>query len=501
MADQGARRPDERIVTVLPAAAELIGRSGGLIRLRWVAVVGVAVFLAVAPRLFSVELELPRLYAVIAALALYTAALAAANRRLARGEAGHWLGKFRVLEQVLVPRALWDMELEGRALQAAAFANAQISLDLIALGALLHFAGGIENPFISFFVFHAIIASILLSRRASYVQATLAVLVISAVAVGEATGLLRHYALQGVWREGAYRDPMLIGAELFVLSATLYLSVYMGSTIAAHLRGREREVAVLSGQMASKAIALEAAYARLAEVERTKSQYMRKVAHELRGPLGTVQTALKVVLQGPTAALEPESKELIARAERRAGDLAALTVDLLALSRAREWQVLAEEDDVDLGALIVEEVGDAVERGRACGVTVVLASSEGAPVGMKGDRQGLRQLVSNLLSNAIRYTPTGGHIVVRLLGEGEKVTITVEDTGIGIAAADLPHIFDEFFRSSAARQHASDGTGLGLSIVRAVAEQHRGTVRVTSAVNEGTTFTVELPVHRAIAAR
>jgi signal transduction histidine kinase len=143
-----------------------------------------------------------------------------------------------------------------------------------------------------------VISSIILSRRATYLQATLAFLLLSLVGVGECSGILRHYPLNGVWRPDAHADPLLVGAQLLVLGVTLYLAAFMGSTIAAHLRERERRSALLAADVARKAQLLEEAYERLAELEKAKSQYMRKVSHELRGPLGTIETALKVVLAG-----------------------------------------------------------------------------------------------------------------------------------------------------------------------------------------------------------
>jgi signal transduction histidine kinase len=118
----------------------------------------------------------------------------------------------------------------------------------------------------------------------------------------------------------------------------------------------------------------------------------------------------------------------------------------------------------------------------------------GADLGaVLGDARGLSQLCRNLLSNAIRYTPDGGRVTVRVTRLGDRIRLQVEDTGIGIPAADLPRVFEEFFRASNARERVPAGTGLGLAIVRSAAEQHGGTVEVSSEPGRGTCFTVELP--------
>jgi signal transduction histidine kinase len=475
-----------------PAAAELVERIGWLIRLRWVAVIGVAGFLEVARRVFPVELNLGRLYAVLGGLALYNAALSLIHRRR-RAVApvpgvvrGSWLARF------LTPRTLVGFEGESEAVSAAVFASVQIAVDLVLLALLVHFGGGLENPFLIFFMFHVIIASILLSRRATFFHATLGFVLIATVGLGECFGLLRHYPLGGVWRDGAYADPRLVAAQLFVIGVTLYLAAYMASTIAVRLRVRVRETVLLSRAVAEKAAELDGAYRRLQAVESAKSQYMRKVSHELRGPLGTIQTALKVVLQRVGATLAPELRDLLERAERRAGELAEVTHDLLALSRAREGRLAVERTEVDLAAVVREQVVDAAGDAERAGVTLVAEVCSDATL-MLGDARDLSQLSRNLLSNAIRYTPAGGQVTVRLERRGDLIRLQVEDTGIGISGADLPRVFEEFYRAANARDRVPAGTGLGLAIVRSVAEQHGGTVEVTSEPGRGTCFTVDLP--------
>ncbi|MEW6365842.1 MAG: HAMP domain-containing sensor histidine kinase [Acidobacteriota bacterium] len=479
----------------LPAAAELIERIGWIIRLRWLAAAGVALTIELARRIFPVQLPLAQIYALIACLALYNAALCLVARRLRRKQAGRILHHAIGMVRILMPRALWGLEHEAEASQAAVFANAQISLDLVALAVLLHFSGGIENPFIYFFVFHVIIAGILLSRRATYFQATLGLACISLVALAECFGFLAHYPLNGIWRTDAYGDPVLVIAQLLVLGTTLYVSVYMAGNIAAHMRNREREVFVLSKEVSQKTAMLEHAYEKLAAIEKAKSQYMRKVSHELRGPLGTIQTSLMVVLQNLAGEIPRQSQDLLQRAQRKAGDLAQMTSDLLALSRAREVALAVEMEPVRLGELvagIVEEMRPAADQGG------VQLSAEIAPdlTVTLADKASLRQMVDNLLGNAVRYTPRGGRVTLRLDSSGGLLRLGVEDTGIGIPRDDLPRVFDDFFRSSNAREHTQAGTGLGLAIVKAVAEQHGGTVSVESELGQGTRFTVEWPLKR-----
>jgi signal transduction histidine kinase len=477
---------------LLSAAAEYDARIAWLIRLRWLAVVGVICVLEVGRRVLHLQLALQHLYLTIAALAIYNLILTLICGRLRRGPPGTAVRPEGFLARLL-PEPVQSSEAPVQVFGAAPFASVQIAIDLLFLALLLHFSGGIENPFVFFFIFHVIVASILLSRPATFFHATLGLALFSAVALGELFGVLPHYPLHEALQPGAYRDPRVVAVGLLALGATLYLSAYMGTAIAGHLRTRVRESVTLSRKLAEKARLLEAAYQRASESERTKSQYMRKVAHELRGPIGTIQTALKVVLQGLVGEVPENLRELVARAERRAGDVAQVTVDLLTLSRAREAPLEVEMVTIEPADLVSEVVAEYSEAAARAGVT--LHSCVPAKLGpVRVDPEGLRQLVGNLLENGIRYTPSGGRVELRM-GRGERgLRLEVEDTGIGIAPEDLPRVFDEFYRAPNAREHSSDGTGLGLAIVKAVAEQHGGCVTIDSVPGRGTLVIVDLSV-------
>ncbi|UCG87178.1 MAG: HAMP domain-containing histidine kinase, partial [Gemmatimonadota bacterium] len=472
----------------LPATEVLIGRIAWLIRLRWVAIVGVLVFVEAAGRILPIQLFLSRLHAVLGILAVYNLIVWLALLRMRRlgsvnaGEASQREAEEPIsgLARFLLPRSPPGVIYYDRqAVRAAMFANIQIGLDLVLLAALLHFAGGIENPLRVFFVFHVIIASILLSRRATYAHATLGLLLLSAVALAECWGVLPHYSLQTHWRPDGYLDSRLVGTQIFLLGATLYVAAYLASSIAARLRRREVDVVVLSRHLAAKAIRLEAAYAEVSVAEKAKSQYLRKVAHELRGPLGTIKTALGVVLELGSEAMANQTRRLIKRAHHRAGELAQVTQELLSLSRARGSEAAAEHTQVDLGEVARQVLDEMQGRAENKGVALTVAI-EDEPIEMLGDPEGLADLLGNLLSNAVRYTPEDGAVTFRLHEAEGKLVIHVNDTGIGIPEEDLPRIYEEFFRSKLARDVAPDGSGLGMAIVQAVVDQHEGTIAVES---------------------
>lgn len=506
MAEAGSPAPAPP--RALPATQVLVGRLGWLIRLRWVAVAGTLIFVEFGRRALPIHLFPGAMYGVLAGLAAYNLVvwlvLGRVRRTLLPDAAGAPALPARGAEAVaglarfLLPRTPPGVEYYDRgAAWAAVFASAQIVVDLLFLAALLHFSGGIENPLRVFFVFHVIISSILLSRQATFLVATLGVLLLSGVALGEMWGLLPHYSLEGHWRAGAYLDPGLVGAQLFLLAVTQYVAAYLAGSIAARLRRRELDVVVLSRHLAREAATLEEAYAELRVAERAKSQYMRKVAHELREPLGTVKTALTVALSSASDSLEPQTRDLLQRAERRAGDLADMTRELLALARAQGGRAIADMVLVDMGATLRTVLDDAEARAREKGVTLTRDVAASLPQ-VLGDPEALADAASNLVANALRYTPAGGTVTCAVgpaeLGGRPAVLLEVADTGIGIPAADLPRIFEEFFRSPMARAVAPQGSGLGMAIVKAAVDRHGGTVAIASEEGLGTRVTVRIPV-------
>ena len=477
------------------ASSDLERRTLWFIKLRWLAGAGVVCTTVMARVLKGPDAPVGPILALGSGLLVYNAILFFVGRRLfAKPAKGDW-GSAHPFARLAAPRTLFGLGDDAGVARAAFFAFVQITLDFLFLAVLLHFCGGVTSPFSVFFVFHVVLASILLSRRGTYFQAALGFLFFAVVVLSEYFGLIGHRPLAWGWPPDAYRKASVAATSLVVLGATLYLAAYLCSAIAVELRSRLRANVLLSRQIADDKRRLEAAFATLRESERAKSQYMRKVAHELRGPLGTIETALKVLLQGMAGGLSEPSRELIGRAQRRAGELAAVTHDLLLLARAREAAVEGAQAPVALGALVAEVIEDFREAAGRKGVTLSarIASEEV----VLGDPVALRQLVANLVENGVRYTGSGGSVTVSQHLHGESPVVQVEDTGIGIAAEDLPRIFEEFYRAANAREYAEQGTGLGLAIVKEIAERHGGGVAVESEPGRGTRFTVKLPARPA----
>jgi heavy metal sensor kinase len=229
---------------------------------------------------------------------------------------------------------------------------------------------------------------------------------------------------------------------------------------------------------------------RLTELLDRQRALAADTSHELRNPLMVVRGNLELLALDPP----PETRrEAIGDALDEIDRMTRLVGDLLFLADA-DMSAAIESDDVQLAAVVDAVVADARQLAeRQDGArTIVLETND--PVVVRGDAERLRQLVWNLVENAVRYTPAGGTITVASRRHGSIAELTVTDTGIGIPAEHLPHIFERFYRVDRGRSRQVGGTGLGLAIVRQVAEAHGGRVRVRSTVGQGTTFTVVLPV-------
>jgi signal transduction histidine kinase len=231
---------------------------------------------------------------------------------------------------------------------------------------------------------------------------------------------------------------------------------------------------------------------RLRELDRLKDEFLSLVSHELRTPLTSIRGYLDLVLAGEAGEINAEQRRFLDAVERNSGRLLRLVGDLLFVAQADAGRLSLERGSVDLSELAAHCVEEAAPAATEKSVSLVLLA-EPVP-SLVGDRGRLAQVLDNLVSNALKFTPEGGSVQVRTRADGNQVVLEVEDSGIGIPAADQPRLFERFFRSAVAEDQAIPGTGLGLAIVKAIVEAHAGQISISSREGNGTTFRVELPL-------
>ncbi|WP_243059683.1 cell wall metabolism sensor histidine kinase WalK [Nocardioides sp. SR21] len=229
----------------------------------------------------------------------------------------------------------------------------------------------------------------------------------------------------------------------------------------------------------------------LREVAEYRERMVATVAHDLKNPVSAVLGYAEILAGDPD--LSDKARTAVAAIERGGERLARVVDDLLALHSATDSDPLLDPGPVDLGRLAGELVELNEPAATARGVTLRM-DQPGEPVVARGDAGELDHLVTNLVSNAVKYTETGGSVAVRVAAVGDEVVLTVTDDGIGISAEDQAKVFDEFFRSADPLATAQPGTGLGLAIVLRVVHRHDGRIEVESEPGRGSTFRVFLPL-------
>jgi heavy metal sensor kinase len=225
-------------------------------------------------------------------------------------------------------------------------------------------------------------------------------------------------------------------------------------------------------------------------------QFTADASHELKTPLTTIRGEAEVAMMGELTPHEYRRtlQSIVEETER----MSAVVDNLLTLARADADQVQMRREAVAVHETVMS-VFEALE-GAARRKGVALDLDEIDEVWCEGDSLWLQQVVTNLVANAVKYTPPGGRVCIQLVLEGASGCLTVRDTGIGIPVEHIPHIFDRFYRVDSGRSRESGGTGLGLAIVKWVVEAHGGTVEAASGQDKGSTFTVRLPAARGQAA-
>jgi signal transduction histidine kinase len=467
----GAGSQEQVLEEQFPLQAELIERIDWLISLRWLAVVGTLLTIVVVNFYLPGLLLQGPLVAVTAAIALYNLLFFLYARQL------------RARESTVL-----------RLRQSTIFVYVQIALDLIALTTLLHFAGGVENPFALFFVFHMIIASILLSPTASFLIALLASSLFAAMALLEYRGLVPHHSLVGLINPGLYRHGTYVGASILVMTITLFLVIYMTSSISVRLRARTNELLEVSRSHEAKSQELAELNAKLQKLDAARTKFMVTVTHELRAPVATIYSCLDLVLGG--YASREKEREILERGQQRTTELLDLVKDLLELTGARQAEVQAEEAQaIQLADVLrdVEELMRVEAENKDLFLSVDIVPD--LPL-VKAKPDHIKAVWTNLISNAIKYTEPGGIVVASLTHNPGYVVGAVRDTGIGVAAEDLPKICEEFYRAANAKATCPQGTGVGLAIVKRMIENYGGKFWMESELGRGSKFTFMLPKAR-----
>jgi signal transduction histidine kinase/FixJ family two-component response regulator len=231
----------------------------------------------------------------------------------------------------------------------------------------------------------------------------------------------------------------------------------------------------------------------LKKIDQMKSDFVSMVSHEIRSPLSSIQMQLKVILDRLAGDVSEKQNEILLRASEKIQSLVALSTELLDLSKMESGLINLEKQNLQLLHVIRDQVAFQQGKAQAKNITLEMVDIDDLPE-VLANKMNMEEVIANLITNAIRYTPEGGKIVVAAGQEGDYVRISVSDNGLGIAPEDVGRIFNRFYRVKNEKTRQIIGTGLGLPIVKSIVEAHHGRIQVDSQVDVGSTFTVFIPV-------
>lgn len=253
--------------------------------------------------------------------------------------------------------------------------------------------------------------------------------------------------------------------------------------------------AQLEAQVAERTLELSAANDALRGADAVRRRFLADISHELRTPLTIIRGEAEVALRGREKSLD-EYRTTLARVVEQAGQTARLVDDLLFIARTGADQLRMTRQPVAFDVLVRDTCTDTQTVARAQGMSIDYAQRVQSAL-VRGDPRRLRQMLHVLLDNALRYGQRASTVEVTLDASADGVVLRVVDRGCGIAAADLPNVFERFYRGDNAAEQHPDGSGLGLPMAKAIVEAHDGTIALASVQGQGTTVSVSLPAMRA----
>ncbi len=385
----------------------------------------------------------------------------------------HWtLGALIVAKLCVNTLAYVTVRLERGALELA---GANVVMDLVLMTGVIWATGDIESPIIAIYTIEVTVLALVTNLTATVIVGVLSLVLYGAMGFLVSSGTIPHIPTPAEWsgRSGTY-FALAIAFTAFAIAAP---AVY---TIALLRRLREREHA------------LEAKSVALALANKQKAQFTANVTHELRTPLQGVMGLSDLVAKGIYGPTTEKQFKAMADIKASAKKLHALINDLLQLSSHDAGKVMLKIEPVDMQQLATSTVESAqwLLAGKQLNVTVDVAPD--VPQ-IRTDRTKVTQILVNLLSNAIKFTPDGGSVTLHVAPTDKGVELTVADTGIGIPAEAVPHVFDEFYQVDGSPMREHGGVGLGLALVKRLALALGGSVTVESEVDRGTKFRVRLP--------
>ena len=359
--------------------------------------------------------------------------------------------------------------------------NFQITFDLIALTALIHYSGGIENPFIVAYFFHMVIASILLSQKETIIHTTFALLSLVLITYLEYNQIIEHFCLCILREEYNVHelafDKIFIFRTLIIFIFSSYILIFLTSAIGKRLRQQEENYTI--------------AIIQLNKNDELKNEYILRLTHDIKGHTAAIQSLISVVNKGIFGKINEKNKEFVDKACKRTSLMVRFIKDLLKLTQMRLSDQFKSSYFL-LKETLIKAIEDVEENAKLKSIKLEYSIDDDINE-IEGDEFSIKEITSNLFLNAIKYTPNNGEIKLEAYSLNDFIKVEITDTGMGIPQEDLPRIFEEFFRARNVNKNKVEGTGIGLAIVKRIINRHGGEIWAESEIGKGTKFTYTLP--------
>jgi len=420
-------------------------RIGWFVNLRWIAVFAILSAIPIGQRMFQFDIAYSQIFLLSAVLIILN----------------------------LVYFFLFKYFPFQRFRQELVFTEIQLIGDLIIISFLIHYAGGLANPFFFLYVVHIIISGILFQGSIPYINTLLVAILLTTWTILEYVGAVDVYLIEAAPMPLSLIITTLIAFYILIFTVTYVLEDFLNRYRTLH------SICDMKGQLLEKTM-----------IERDKM--FRFTAHELKSPLTTLRSMLSVLDELYADKMPPEARDMITRAVQRNDQVLLMVKDMIEIAQIKQGmqeKILLIVDYEEALARIIEPQG-VYARDKKIDLVIEPANQKAS---IYIDVPSLEKIVVNLVHNAIRYSSEGAKVTVKPFSRPGKFGLTVIDTGIGIAEEDLGKIFDEFFRGKNAKLKEKLGTGLGLSLVKQLVEQMGGQIAVSSQLGVGSQFTVEIP--------
>jgi signal transduction histidine kinase len=429
------------------SANDLRIRIGWYIHLRWLAIIGVLVAVAISYSMLHFRIAYNALLSIVSVMIILN----------------------------LIGFFLWRHLPLKDDFRELAFAEIQIIFDLLVIVLLVYFSGGIQNPFFFLLIVLVILSGILFPGAIlPYINATVAAFLLTLCSLLEFLKVIPQYNLEGNVNTISYLLTVLSSFYIITFSG-----IYIINNFMIHYQSLKKAIDEKSSQ--------------LEHVIEERNKAFRFAAHELKSPMIAIKSTLDVVLSLYAEDMKPDTRNMVQRAVRRTDQIINMVKEMISISQynlgLEKQEFVTVEYDEWLTQLVLTFVDHALQKNIALSIVHV---NDDFVVDI--DKSGLESVVSNLMTNAIRYTPCGGKVFVISFRKKNCFGFSVKDTGIGISEEDKVNIFSEFYRSKKAKEMEQLGTGLGLNLVKEIVKRNNGIISVESEIDKGSTFTIEFPL-------